>query len=225
MFLYDNSDLFPPPNNLHITTANFISKTFTFSWNPVSPGCPMVSYNIQASNCGSCPTTTNHTNITCTDIPINGSTCAFAVQSVICGNPPGNFSDLISVTTLNEDEISMISANATVSTTVGEEQNYNYSIMTTQRTPCTSVVIYSIPANLENKAFISSVLLAILFVIWVTISTTVIIILMCKIKHEQVTLNQGLPSPNSSLNVESNTVIDTSDNVAYGMFTRGRHYL
>ena len=48
---------------------------------------------------------------------------------------------------------------------------------------------------------------------------------MCKIKHEQVTLNQGLPSPNSSPNVESNTVIDTSDNVAYGMFTRGRHYL
>ena len=138
---------------------------------------------------------------------------------MVCGNILGNFSDLISVTTMNGDETSMIPANAN---TTGKDQIY---IMTTQHTPYTHVVIYSAPASSEKKTFISSILLATLFVILVTISTLIIVVLMCKIKHKQVTLNQGLPSPNLSPNVELNTVIDISDNVAYGMCTRGRRYL
>ena len=56
-------------------------------------------YNILALNCGSCPTTTNHTTLTCTDVPTDGSACVFSVQTVVCGNLAGNFSDMINVTT------------------------------------------------------------------------------------------------------------------------------
>ena len=68
-----------------------------FSWSPVVPDCPAIHYNILASNCGSCPTTTNHTNVTCTDVPTNGGTCTFAVQTVACRNITGNASDPISI--------------------------------------------------------------------------------------------------------------------------------
>ena len=47
-------------------------------------------FNIQASNCGSCPTATRYTNVTCTDIPTDGSMCTFAVETVVCGNTTGN---------------------------------------------------------------------------------------------------------------------------------------
>ena len=62
-------------------------------------------YNILASNCGSCPTTTNHTNVTCTDIPTNGSTCTLAVQTVVCTEDTecttGIESDSINIRLLN----------------------------------------------------------------------------------------------------------------------------
>ena len=65
----------------------------------------MILYDILASNCGSCPNTTNHTSVTCTDIPINGSTCTLAIQTVVCTEDThcimGNTSDSISVKVLN----------------------------------------------------------------------------------------------------------------------------
>ena len=54
----------------------------------------MTLYDILASNCGSCPNTTNYTNVTCTDIPTNDTTCTFAIQTVVC-------TDLISIKVLN----------------------------------------------------------------------------------------------------------------------------
>ena len=90
--------LYPPPNALHIRAANFASKELTFSWSPVAPDCPAVHYNILASNCGNCPTFTSHTNVTCTDVPTDGSNCTFAVQTVACGNLTGNVSEPISIT-------------------------------------------------------------------------------------------------------------------------------
>ena len=81
---------FSPPNQLYISSADFSSRELTFEWSPVAPDCPAIHYNILASNCGSCPTTTNHTTVTCTDVPINGSTCTFAIQTVVCGNIIGN---------------------------------------------------------------------------------------------------------------------------------------
>ena len=93
---------FPPPSKFYISTADFVSKVFTFSWSPVAPECPAaIHYNILASNCGSCPTTTNHTTVTCTDVPINGSMCLFAIQAVVCENITGNTSDPIHIYSKN----------------------------------------------------------------------------------------------------------------------------
>ena len=70
--------------------------TLTFTWRLLAPGCPAINYNILASNCGSCPTTTNHTvTVTCADVPTDGSVCAFTVQIVVCGNIAGNTSVLV----------------------------------------------------------------------------------------------------------------------------------
>ena len=88
-----------PPNKLYISTANFVSRRLRFSWSPVASGCPVIHYNILASNCGSCPTTTNHTNVTCTDVPTENSVCTFAIQTVLCGSLVGDKSDPVIVTT------------------------------------------------------------------------------------------------------------------------------
>ena len=92
-------DPLPAPNNLHISTANFALKVFTFSWNPATSDCSAIHYNILASNCGSCPTITNHTNVTCTDVLTDGNTCRFAIQGVACGNINGTRSNYINVFT------------------------------------------------------------------------------------------------------------------------------
>ena len=72
-------------------------RQLTFSWSPVAPDCPAIHYNILASNCGSCPTTTNHINVTCTDVPIEQKTCTFALRSVVCGELAGILGNPISV--------------------------------------------------------------------------------------------------------------------------------
>ena len=80
-----------------MSNVDFVSKKLTFSWSMASSDCPAIHYNILASNCGSCPTTTNHTNVTCTDVPTNDSIiCIFAIQT-IHGNTVGNVSDPIRV--------------------------------------------------------------------------------------------------------------------------------
>ena len=73
------------------------SKTITFMWTPVFPNCPSAHYNILASNCGSCPTTTNYTTVTCSDVPTDGRMCTFAVQTMVRGNIVGNVSNSVSV--------------------------------------------------------------------------------------------------------------------------------
>jgi hypothetical protein len=67
--------------------ADLESREITFNWTEIAPECPAIKYNIQASNCGSCPTTTNHTTVTCTKVPTNGGMymCMFTIKIVICG--------------------------------------------------------------------------------------------------------------------------------------------
>jgi hypothetical protein len=65
--------------------ADLESREITLSRTEVAPECPAIEYNIQASNCGSCPTTTNHTNVTCTEVPTNSGMCMFTIKIVICG--------------------------------------------------------------------------------------------------------------------------------------------
>jgi hypothetical protein len=91
-------DPFSSPSGLKFSEVDNSSREITFSWSPVAPDCPAFHYNILASNCGSCPTTTNHTNVTCTDVPINDSICTIAIQTVVCGNITGNTSDPIIIT-------------------------------------------------------------------------------------------------------------------------------
>ena len=66
-------------------------------WNNVDPDCPALLYNILSSNCGSCPTTTTNTTVTCTDVPTDGSVCTFAVQSGVCGRIVGEISDRVEI--------------------------------------------------------------------------------------------------------------------------------
>jgi hypothetical protein len=77
-----------------MNSANLDLRLTVFNWNPISTHCPAIQYKIIASNCGNCPTITNHTTVTCTNVPIDGSMCTFAVQSVVCGNVSGNMSDV-----------------------------------------------------------------------------------------------------------------------------------
>ena len=84
LFMIEFAPSSPP---VSISWSATSSEFYTFNWNMRSPDCPgsAIHYNTLASNCGSCPTTTNHTNITCTDVPTDGSTCTFTIQTVICG--------------------------------------------------------------------------------------------------------------------------------------------
>ena len=88
-------DEYPPPEKLTLSIVDVGLKQLTFSWSPVSPGCSAIYYNIQASNCGICPNTTNYTNVTCTNVLVNGSgsLCSFAVRTVVCQNITGNESE------------------------------------------------------------------------------------------------------------------------------------
>ena len=83
------------PQTLSLISTDLSLRHVTFAWSPVAPDsdCPAIHYSTVTSNCGSCPTTTNHTTVTCVDIPTDGSTCAFAVRVVVCGNVTGNVRD------------------------------------------------------------------------------------------------------------------------------------
>ena len=96
--LYDNLTITTGPvSHLQLYNAELVSQQFIFSWSPVVPNGRAIHYNILASNCGSCPTTTNHTNVTCNDVPSKNSVCMFAIQTEVCGNNTGQISDPIRV--------------------------------------------------------------------------------------------------------------------------------
>ena len=74
------------------------SRTISFTWNPFNISmCPAIPYNILTSNCGSCPTTTNHTAVTCTEVPIDATYCSFALIPTICGGISPNLNVLLNV--------------------------------------------------------------------------------------------------------------------------------
>ena len=82
------------PNNINwMAVCLDLQSDLAFNWSSVTPDCPAIHYNILSSNCGSCPTTTTHTTVTCTDVPTDGSMCTFALETVVCGNVTGNLSD------------------------------------------------------------------------------------------------------------------------------------
>ena len=69
-----------------------MTREFSFKWSQVAPDCPAIKYQILANNCGSCPTTTTALTTKCTNARIDGSTCTFALKTIVCGNISGNYS-------------------------------------------------------------------------------------------------------------------------------------
>ena len=85
----------PPESISWATTLSQFYAIRVFNWNAHSSNCSAVHYNILSSNCGSCPTTTNHTSVTCTGVPTGGNMCTFSVQTVVCGNLTGELSQVL----------------------------------------------------------------------------------------------------------------------------------
>ena len=85
------------PDKIYINEVGLNPNWLTFQWNSVAPDCSTVHYNINASNCGSCPTTTDHTNATCTDVQTNGGVCTFTVSVVVCKSDITNQDGVINV--------------------------------------------------------------------------------------------------------------------------------
>ena len=57
----------------------------------------MITYNINASNCGACPNSTTSNAVTCSGIPVDGSTCTFSIETEACGNITGQGSNIVTV--------------------------------------------------------------------------------------------------------------------------------
>ena len=155
-------------------------RTLTFNWNQaaISSGCSAIHYNINASNCGSCPTTTSHISVTCTDVPTDDGVCIFAVQVVVCGNILVNTSDTIT--------IDLVENSGTV-----------------------------------NPTLISTIVFATALVACVIIFMAVIIKLIrvkTRVQTKLEVANGALASKSvSSQTVKLSSVIDTNENVAYGV--------
>ena len=97
MFEFASNTALSSPIRLHLNKVDFQSNQLTFNWNPVAPDCQAVEYHILASNCGSCPTTTNYTSVTCTDVTSDGM-CIFFVETVVCGSVATNQNDTLNIT-------------------------------------------------------------------------------------------------------------------------------
>ena len=72
-----------------------IESKVVFNWSIPIPNCHALLYSITSSNCGSCPTTSTDTNVTCTDVPMNGSVCRLHVQAVFCEGVNANTPDSV----------------------------------------------------------------------------------------------------------------------------------
>ena len=213
-----HSGQFPPPNTLHTSAVNLDSSELTFSWSPVAPDCPAIHYNILASKCGSCPTTTNHTNVTCIDVPINGSTCTITVQTISCGNIAGNVSDPISIT-LYPERVPVDSPQPTENLSTQNSGTDTTETMGVETmTPNTEA--YAISIGSLGIALIASVVVFVMVIVIILRRTKVKMKAAIGSPHrEERTTIHGDPMYEdvarfSSLSV--GTIINTQDNVAYG---------
>lgn len=92
-----HTDPFPPPKD--VSVADVKQNQLAFVWSSSSRNCPALRYNILASNCGTCPSTTVETTATCEDLLLSSDAkqCTFSVQSVVCGDILSNQSDIVTV--------------------------------------------------------------------------------------------------------------------------------
>ena len=66
----------------------------------MAPNCAAIHYNIQAPNCGDCPSSTQHNRVVCHDMEVGQDlTCSFSVQNFrTCDDVTGNKSIPVNVT-------------------------------------------------------------------------------------------------------------------------------
>ena len=204
------------PDKIYIGKVGFHPNHLTFQWNSVATDCPVIHYNILASNCGSCPTTTNHTNVTCTEVPTNDSICTFAVQTVVCGNITSNISDPINITLYTTEPTVNTPADSLHPTETQGTCNINTTESMGMNNPATTQLYIIFFSCLATALFVGAV-----------VSSTVIVIFIkrskAKIRAASVQLNNGertthneqaygnvMPTPLPSV-----SAINTHDNVAY----------
>ena len=206
---------FLSPIELNFSNVDYSSRELTFSWNPVGPDCPAIHYNILASNCGSCPTTTNHTNVTCTGVLLDGSTCTLAVQTVACENITGEISDPISVTLY----VTELTTKAPMGTLHSMENLETHTSDTTVKMHNSATNIVYIISFSSLAALIAGVV----------VSTTAVVIIIILKRNKAKTVGV-LASPNGAEGTTHNeptyenvtgplhsvSTIDTHNNVAYG---------
>ena len=183
------SEYIQPPNISHGEVVDLTEREITFNWTKVVPDCPLIDYNILASNCGSCPTITNHTTATCTDIPTSDGVCVFIVQTLVCGNILGRFSNTIHIVELSK-------------------RNGNH------QTTCSC---NNMERLLFSGAIVSATLLGGIVSACVTILITMIMRQRRKAKAEQESPDclYDDVTPKQSSQTES-AIIDIRKNVAYG---------
>ena len=95
MTLYSTIVPLPPPSNISLSSVR--RGQLTFRWDPVVQNCPALYYYVIASNCGTCPVTTVHNFITCTNVTqlteSSFHTCTMIVETVVCDNIFGTNSE------------------------------------------------------------------------------------------------------------------------------------
>ena len=206
-----------PPEQLHISGIDFSSRELTFAWSSVAPNCPAIHYNILASNCGSCPTTTNHTTVTCTDIPAIDSVCTFALQTPVCGNITDNESDPVSITFYATEQTR--APIGIIHPTDNEViHNSDTTEMLGNHNSDTNIVYMISTSSLATALIVSTV-------VFITVIVIILIRSKAKIKaaREQSNRPEGTTHAHNEPMYEDVTgllpsvnVIDTQANVAYG---------
>ena len=96
MAYHSPSELCPVPTEYNISWITDCPESrLFFNWRQAISHCSPLGYFVTTLNCGSCPNTTTHNNITCTNPPTDGSTCNITIRAEVHEdiiNDPQNFS-------------------------------------------------------------------------------------------------------------------------------------
>ena len=85
------------PMNLRLEETN--ETHLNFSWDPLLPSCPPLSYRVHTINCGTCSRNANTSTVLCEiSKPLTEThVCSIAVQAR-CNDVIGRMSDILQVT-------------------------------------------------------------------------------------------------------------------------------
>ena len=84
MAYHSPSELCPVPTEYNISWMTDCPESHLFfTWSQAVSHCSPLRYFITTSNCGSCPNTTTHNNISCTNAPTDGSMCNITIQAEV----------------------------------------------------------------------------------------------------------------------------------------------